>query len=129
MESSTATAWQFYPLVASSSLLLVYLAFLVLRYSYSRSKLVQGWTRRLTGKPPKEEKMLLHTLPYYLAITRSSCEVDHLDILLQWKESKDFLLLVYIQICVCNHRDNTINIAYILKVGFPGTSSQLSDRQ
>ena len=76
LESSSATAWQFYPLVASSSLLLVYLTFLVLRYSYSRSKLVQGWTRTLIGKPPKEEKMLLHTFPYYLAITRSSCEVS-----------------------------------------------------
>ena len=75
LDISTATAWQFYPLVASSSLLLVYLAFLVLRYTYSRSKLVQGWTRWLLGKPLKEEKMLLHTLPYYLAITRSSCEV------------------------------------------------------
>ena len=70
------TAWQFYPLVAFSMLLLAYLAFITLRYSYSRSKLVQGWTRRLKGKPPKEEKMLLHTLPYYLAISRSSCEVD-----------------------------------------------------
>ena len=77
------TTWQFHPLVVSASLLLAYLTFAVLRYSYSRSKLVQGWTRRLLGKPPKEEKMLLHTLPYYLAITRSSCEVDHLVILLQ----------------------------------------------
>ena len=77
------TTWQFHPLVVSASLLLVYLTFIVLRYGYSRSKLAQGWTRRLLGKPPKEEKMLLHTLPYYLAITRSSCEVDHLDILLQ----------------------------------------------
>ena len=68
-------SWQFYSLVASSSLLLAYLAFLILRYTYSRSKLVQGWTRRIVGKAPKEEKMLLHTLPYYLAITRSSCEV------------------------------------------------------
>ena len=76
-------SWQFYSLGASSSLLLAYLAFLILRYTYSRSKLVQGWTRRMVGKPPKEEKMLLHTLPYYLAITRSTCEVDHLDILLQ----------------------------------------------
>merc|ERR1712107_90455 len=76
LESSTATAWQFYPLVASSSLLLVYLAFLVLRYTYSRSKLVQGWTRRLIGNPP----MLLHTLPYYLAITRSSCEAHVLNL-------------------------------------------------
>ena len=70
------TTWQFHPLVVSASLLLVYLTFIVLRYSYSRSKLVQRWTRRLLGKPPKEEKMLLHTLPYYLAITRSSCEVS-----------------------------------------------------
>ena len=70
------TTWQFHPLVVSASLLLAYLTFIVLRYSYSRSKLVQGWTRRLLGKPPKEEKMLLHTLPYYLAITRSSCEVS-----------------------------------------------------
>ena len=69
------TTWQFHPLVVSASLLLVYLTFIVLRFGYSRSKLAQGWTRRLLGKPPKEEKMVLHTLPYYLAITRSSCEV------------------------------------------------------
>ena len=67
-------AWFFYPLVASSSLLLVYLAVLIMKWGYSRSKLVQRWIRVLTGKSPKEE-MLLHTLPYYLAITRSSCEV------------------------------------------------------
>ena len=70
------STWQFHPLVVSASLLLAYLTFAVLRYCYSRSKRVQGWTRRLLGKPPKEEKMLLHTLPYYLAITRSSCEVS-----------------------------------------------------
>ena len=69
-----STSWLLYPLVASSSLLLAYLAFLIMQWGYSRSKLVQGWMRRLTGKSPKEEKMLLHTLPYYLAITRSSCE-------------------------------------------------------
>ena len=69
--------WQFYPLVASTILLLAYLTFIVLRYSYSKSKLVQGWTRRLLGKAAKEEKILLHTLPYYLAITRSSCEVSY----------------------------------------------------
>ena len=71
-----SSSWLLYPLVASSSLLLAYLAFLIVKLSYSRSKLVQGWVRRLRGKPPKEEKMLLHTLPYYLAITRSSCEVS-----------------------------------------------------
>ena len=76
MTTERATSWLLYPLVASSSLLLAYLAFLIVKLSYSRSKLVQGWVRRLRGKPPKEEKMLLHTLPYYLAITRSSCEVS-----------------------------------------------------
>ena len=75
-ELERSTSWLLYPLVASSSLLLAYLAFLIMKWGYSRSKLVQGWMRRLTGKSPKEEKMLLHTLPYYLAITRSSCEVS-----------------------------------------------------
>ena len=73
----TSSTWLHYPLVASSSLLVAYLAFLIVKWSYSRSALVQGWIRRLTGKP-LEEKMLLHTLPYYLAISRSSCEVNWL---------------------------------------------------
>ena len=71
----TSTTWLLYSLVASSSLLLAYLTFLIMKWGYLRSELVKGWMRRLTGKSPKEEKMLLHTLPYYLAITRSSCEV------------------------------------------------------
>ena len=70
------TAWLLYLLVASSSLFLAYLAFLTMNWGYTRSELAQGWMRRLTGKSPKGEKMLLHTLPYYLAITRSSCEVS-----------------------------------------------------
>ena len=36
--------------------------------------LVQTWKRRLTGSS-SNEKMILHTLPYYLAISRSTCEV------------------------------------------------------
>ena len=75
-ELERSTTWLLYPLIASSSLLLAYLAFLIMKWGYTRSELVQGWMRRLTGKSPKEEKMLLHTLPYYLAITRSSCEVS-----------------------------------------------------
>ena len=71
-----STSWLFYPLIAFSSLLLTYFSALFIKLGYSRSELVQGWMRRLTGKSPKEEKMLLHTLPYYLAITRSSCEVN-----------------------------------------------------
>ena len=75
-ELETSTDWLLYLLVASSSLLLANLVFLIMKWGYSKSKQVQGWMRRLRGKPPKEEKMLLHTLPYYLAITRSSCEVS-----------------------------------------------------
>ena len=75
-EVISSNSWLPYPLVASSSLLLAYLAALIMKWGYTRFKLVQGWMRILTGKLPKEEKMLLHTLPYYLAITRSSCEVS-----------------------------------------------------
>ena len=63
--------WQFYPLVTSSSLLLAYLAFLALNWRSSRTKILEAQT----AKVPIEEKMLLHTLTYYLAITRSSCEL------------------------------------------------------
>ena len=76
MTTERSSSWLLYPLVASSILLLAYLALLIVKWTYSRSVLAQGWLRRLTGKPLKEEKMLLHTLPYYLAITRSSCEVS-----------------------------------------------------
>ena len=60
---SRPMTWQFYPLVVSSSLLLAYLTYLALRFSYSRSARAQRWVKRLAGKPPKEEKML----PFYLA--------------------------------------------------------------
>ena len=75
-EVISSNSWLPYPLVASSSLLLAYLAALIMKWGYTRFKLVQEWVRILTGKLPQEEKMLLHTLPYYLAITRSSCEVS-----------------------------------------------------
>ena len=39
------------------------------------SRILQAW-KRARGKSTGEEKHLLHTLPYYLAITRSSCEVS-----------------------------------------------------
>ena len=127
MESSTATAWQFYPLVASSSLLFVYLAFLILRHGYSRSKLVQGWTRRMIGKPPKEEKMLLHTLPYYLAITRTSCEVVCLFCLIicfSKREQKTQLVAYFTNGSVFP----IVRIACIKMAGLPGTCPQTSDR-
>ena len=37
-------------------------------------RVLQAW-ERARGKSPGEEKHLLHTLPYYIALTRSSCEV------------------------------------------------------
>ena len=64
-----------YIVTAFSILLLANLSYLILKRGYT-SELVQGRVRRLKGKSPKEEKMLLHTLPYYLAITRSTCEVS-----------------------------------------------------
>ena len=39
------------------------------------SRILQAW-KRARGKSTGEEMHLLHTLPYYLAITRSSCEVS-----------------------------------------------------
>ena len=109
--SKEPKSWQFYPLVASASILLAYLTFIVLRYSYSRSKLLQGWTRRLVGKPPMEEKMLLHTLPYYLAITRSSCEVVCLFCLIisfSEREQKTQFVAYFNN---PNHQDYTIKLA------------------
>ena len=64
--------WQFYPLVVLSSLLLAYLAFLILKKSYSRFGKLQAWLRRLTGQ---EMAIFVDSLNYYLAITRSTCEV------------------------------------------------------
>ena len=39
------------------------------------ARILQAW-KRGRGKSPGEEKHILHTLPYYLAVTRSSCEVN-----------------------------------------------------
>ena len=64
-----------YGLVASSSLLMAYIAVLFASQKDLWARVVQAW-RRARGKPPGEEMHILHTLPYYLAITRSSCEVN-----------------------------------------------------
>ena len=60
-------------MAASSSLLVVYLAFLFAIRINLRARvawLCGGWK-----KLPQNGTLLLHTLPYYLAVTRSSCEV------------------------------------------------------
>ena len=60
-------------MAASSSLLVVYLAALFAMRKDFRARLARlcgGWKRL-----PQNETLILHTLPYYLAITRSSCEV------------------------------------------------------
>ena len=62
-----------YAMAASSGLLVVYLAALFAIRKDFRARLARlcgGWKRL-----PQNETLILHTLPYYLAITRSSCEV------------------------------------------------------
>ena len=62
-----------YAMATSSSLLVVYLAVLFAMRIDFRARLARlcgGWERM-----PQNETLILHTLPYYLAITRSSCEV------------------------------------------------------
>ena len=44
---------------------------------FSSLVLAQRWKKRLTGSF-SNEKMILHTVPYYLAISRSTCEVRYI---------------------------------------------------
>ena len=87
---------------------------------------MQGWTRRLIGKPPKEEKMLLHTLPYYLAISRSSCEVD---VVLIFCSVKEMNRLSIMPLNLFYKSPGLHNNVCVLKAGLPGTCYQPSDRQ
>ena len=57
------------------SLLVVYLAAILIDWLDPWSKAVLWW-RKMRGLPT-EEMLLLHTLPYYLAITRCTCEVSN----------------------------------------------------
>ena len=61
-------------MIVSTSLLLVYIAAFCAFQVDLGPRILQAW-KRARGKSTEEEKHLLHTLPYYLAITRSSCEV------------------------------------------------------
>ena len=60
-----------YALVVSSSLLLVYFAIF---FAARLERVEKAWSR-LRGRLPRNSRILLQTLPYYLAVTRSTCEV------------------------------------------------------
>ena len=63
-----------YGMITFSSLLMAYIAVF---FSYQVdlwARVLQAW-KKVLGQPPGEEEHLLLTLPYYIAITRSSCEV------------------------------------------------------
>ena len=63
-----------YALVASSSLLLVFLTFFFAAKVDLKERAQHTWSR-LRGGLPQNTKILLQTLSYYLAVTRSTCEV------------------------------------------------------
>ena len=67
------TKW-LYALVAFSSLLLVYLALFLAARLDLKERTQKAWSR-LRGRLPRNTRILLQTLPYYLAVTRSTCEV------------------------------------------------------
>ena len=63
-----------YALVVSSSLLLVYFAIFFAARLDLKERAQKAWSR-LRGRLPRNTRILLHTLSYYLAVTRSTCEV------------------------------------------------------
>ena len=63
----------FYAFAVSSSLLAIDLLAIFLDKMHFRSEMALQW-KKMQGLP-YEELLLLHTLPYYLAISRSTCEV------------------------------------------------------
>ena len=62
-----------YATIASATLLTVYIISLFLAWSDIAGEFKRAW-RAVRGQAP-DQKMLLHTQPYYLAVTRASCEV------------------------------------------------------
>ena len=65
-----------YAMIMPLSSLVVYLATIFMDWMELWSKAVLWW-RKMRGLPT-EEMLLLHTLPYYLAITRCTCEVRNI---------------------------------------------------
>ena len=61
----------------ASVLLIAYIAAFIAFQIDLGARVLQAW-KRLQGKPTLAENHLLYTLPYYLAITRSSCEVKYI---------------------------------------------------
>ena len=66
-----------YALVVSSSLLLTYLGLFLAARVDLKERARKAWSR-LRGRLPRNTRILLHTLSYYLAVTRSTCEVTKL---------------------------------------------------
>ena len=62
-------------MIASSSLLLVCIAIVFASRIELIGRVAEAW-RAMQGKPPRYKGPLLHSQPYYLAITRSCCEVS-----------------------------------------------------
>ena len=62
-----------YATIASATLLAVNMVYLFLVWLDIAGELKQLWGV-VRGQAP-DQKMLLHTQPYYLAVTRASCEV------------------------------------------------------
>ena len=60
--------------IVSSILLLVFVAIAFATRIDLIGRVVKAW-RGMQGKPPRYKRPLLHTHPYYLAISRSCCEV------------------------------------------------------
>ena len=63
-------------LIACSSLLFLLLAYLLEKRMALKGRFIGAW-REWRSKPPKERRPLLYTHPYYLALTRSCCEVTN----------------------------------------------------
>ena len=63
-----------YALVVSSSLLLTYLGLFLAARVDLKERARKAWSR-WRGRLPRNTRVLLHTLSYYLAVTRSTCEV------------------------------------------------------
>ena len=62
-------------MIASSSLMLLYVGFVFAKRIELFRRIAKAW-RSMHGKRTTYKKPLLHTQPYYLAISRSCCEVS-----------------------------------------------------
>ena len=60
--------------ITGSSLLFLLLATMLGKRMALKARFIEAW-RKWRSKPPKERTALLYTLSYYLALTRSCCEV------------------------------------------------------